>query len=123
MTVKKDERQKVVGFIVIGETIRFYFNDFSAGGTHSTTSINEITTGMFNYLSNYSKVQLKLNDLLKDSGAILTDKETVFKAVVKEIVDENGNVKDSTTEEKEFPVDINLSTSAITKETIIDLLS
>lgn len=123
MTVKKDERQKVVGFIVIGETIRFYFNDFSAGGSHSTTSINEITTGMFNYLSNYSKVQLKLNDLLKDSGAILTDKETVFKAVVKEIVDKNGNVKESTTEEKEFPVDINLSTSAITKETIIDLLS
>ena len=123
MTIKKSERQMVVGFISIGETIKFYFNDFSAGASIRTSRQDDITLGTFDYLQAYSKVQLKLNDLLKDSGAILTDKETVFKAVVKEIVDENGNVKESTTEEKEFPVDINLSTSAITKETLIDLLS
>ena len=113
----------VVGFISIGETIKFYFNDFSAGASIRTSRQDDITLGTFDYLQAYSKVQLKLNDLLKDSGAILTDKETVFKAVVKEIVDENGNIKESTTEEKEFPVDYNLSTSAITKETLIDLLS
>ena len=123
MIIKKSERQMVVGFISIGETIKFYFNDFSAGASIRTSRQDDITLGTFDYLQAYSKVQLKLNDLLKDSGAILTDKETVFKAVVKEIVDENGNVKESTTEEKEFPVDINLSTSAITKETLIDLLS
>lgn len=122
MVVEKDNYQKTVGFIVIGDTIKFYFNDFSQGAQRTSRQDN-VTMGTFDYLQSYSKVQLKLNDLLKDAGAILTDKETVFKAVVKEIVDENGNVKESTTEEKEFPVDYNLSTSSITKETLIDLLS
>ena len=36
-------------------------------------------------------------------------------------VDEEGN--EVSQEEKEVPVDIDLSTSAITKETLIDLLS
>jgi len=122
MVVEKDNYQKTVGFIVIGDTIKFYFNDFSQGAQRTSRQDN-VTMGTFDYLQSYSKVQLKLNDLLKDAGAILTDKETVFKAVVKEIVDENGNVKESTTEEKEFPVDYNLSTNSITKETLIDLLS
>lgn len=122
MVVEKDNYQKTVGFIVIGDTIKFYFNDFSQGAQRTSRQDN-VTMGTFDYLQSYSKVQLKLNDLLKDAGAILTDKETVFKAVVKEIVDENGNIKESTTEEKEFPVDYNLSTNSITKETLIDLLS
>ncbi len=122
MVVEKDNYQKTVGFIVIGDIIKFYFNDFSQGAQRTSRQDN-VTIGTFDYLQSYSKVQLKLNDLLKDAGAILTDKETVFKAVVKEIVDENGNIKESTTEEKEFPVDYNLSTNSITKETLIDLLS
>ena len=44
--------------------------------------------GTFDYLQSYSKVQLKLRDLLKDAGAILTDKETITKTVIKEKVDE-----------------------------------
>ena len=118
MTVKKDERQKVVGFIVIGETIRFYFNDFSAGRSCSTTSINDITTGMFDYLSNYSKTQLKLNDLLKDAGAIIVDTPKIKTAKVTVIPD---GTRYEGLEEKD--VDIDLSINSITKETIIDLLS
>ena len=79
--------------------------------------------GTFDYLQSYSKVQLKLRDLLKDAGAILTDKETITKTVIKEKVDEEGNILETTTEEQEIPVDVNLSTSAISKETLIDLLS
>ena len=114
----RDERQKVVGFIVIGETIRFYFNDFSAGRSCSTTSINNITTGMFDYLSNYSKTQLKLNDLLKDAGAIIADTPKIKTTKITVIPD---GTRYEGLEEKD--VDIDLSVNSITKETIIDLLS
>lgn len=119
MTIKKSERQMVVGFISIGETIKFYFNDFSAGASVRTSRQDDITLGAFDYLQAYSKVQLKLNDLLKDSGAKIINEPTYKKLVV--TVDEEGN--EVSQEEKEVPVDIDLSTSAITKETLIDLLS
>lgn len=119
MTIKKSERQMVVGFISIGETIKFYFNDFSAGASIRTSRQDDITLGTFDYLQAYSKVQLKLNDLLKDSGAKIINEPTYKKLVV--TVDEEGN--EVSQEEKEIPVDIDLSTSAITKETLIDLLS
>ena len=119
MTIKKSERQMVVGFISIGETIKFYFNDFSAGASIRTSRQDDITLGTFDYLQAYSKVQLKLNDLLKDSGAKIINEPTYKKLVV--TVDEKGN--EVSQEEKEVPADIDLSTSAITKETLIDLLS
>lgn len=122
MVVKQGEYQKVVGFIAIDDTIKFYFNDFSQGNER-TSRQNDVTMGTFDYLQSYSKVQLKLKDLLKDAGAILTDKETITKTVIKEKVDEEGNILETTTEEQEIPVDVNLSISAISKETLIDLLS
>lgn len=122
MVVKQGEYQKVVGFIAIDDTIKFYFNDFSQGNER-TSRQNSVTMGTFDYLQSYSKVQLKLRDLLKDAGAILTDKETITKTVIKEKVDEKGNILETTTEEQEVPVDVNLSTSVISKETLIDLLS
>ena len=67
MEIKNTDRQKVVGFITIGDSIRFYFNDFSAGGAVgtprgcSTSERNAITMGAFDYLQAYSKTQLKLN--------------------------------------------------------------
>ena len=122
MVVKQGEYQKVVGFIAIDDTIKFYFNDFSQGNER-TSRQDDVTMGAFDYLQSYSKVQLKLRDLLKDAGAILIDKETITKTVIKEKVDEEGNILETITEEQEIPVDINLSTSAISKETLIDLLS
>ena len=122
MVVKQGEYQKVVGFIAIDDTIKFYFNDFSQGNER-TSRQDDVTMGTFDYLQSYSKVQLKLRDLLKDAGAILTDKETITKTVIKEKVDEEGNIIETTTEEQEIPVDVNLSISAISKETLIDLLS
>lgn len=119
MIIKKSERQMVVGFISIGETIKFYFNDFSAGASVRTSRQDDITLGAFDYLQAYSKVQLKLNDLLKDSGAKIINEPTYKKLIV--TIDEEGN--EVSQEEKEVSVDIDLSTSAITKETLIDLLS
>lgn len=123
MVVKKSERQKVVGFITIGDTIRFYFNDFSAGASVATSRKDNITMGAFDYLQSYSKIQLKLNDILKEAGAILTEKETITKTIIKEKVDEEGNVIETTTEEKEIPVEFNLSPKTITKETLINLFN
>ena len=122
MVVKNGEYQKTVGFIAIDDTIKFYFNDFSQGNQR-TSRQDDVTMGTFDYLQSYSKIQLKLKDLLKDAGAILTDKETITKTVIKEKVDEEGNIIETTTEEQEIPVDVNLSISAISKETLIDLLS
>ena len=68
------------------------------------------------------KKEIKNSELI-NYGDILTDKETITKTVIKEKVDEDGNVLETTTEEQEIPVDYNLSTSAISKETLIDLLS
>lgn len=123
MVVKKDERQKVVGFITIGDTIRFYFNDFTAGASVRTSRQNNITMGAFDYLQAYSKTQLKLKDILKDADAILTNKETITKHIYKEVVGEDGTVLETIETEEERPVDINLSLENITKETLIDLLS
>lgn len=123
MVIKKDEGTKIVGFITIGDTIRFYFNDFSAGANVRTSSRNEITMGAFDYLQSYSKTQLKLKDVLKDAGAIITDKELLEKTIVKEVRDENGNLVEVHEEVIEVPVDIDLSLNAITKETIIEILS
>ena len=123
MVIKNTERQMVVGFITIGDTIRFYFNDFSAGASVRTSSRNDITMGIFDYLQSYSKTQLRLRDVLKDAGAKLTDKEVIEKEVVRQVVDEDGNIIEEKLEKIEEPVDINLSIENITKETIINLLS
>ena len=123
MVVEKDCGTKVVGFITISNTIRFYFNDFSAGANVRSSSRNEITMGAFDYLQSYSKTQLKLRDVLKDAGAILTEKETIETQVKTKVVDEDGNVIEEKMLKEEKSVDINLSLKTITKETIIDLLS
>ena len=123
MVIKNTERQMVVGFITIGDTIRFYFNDFSAGASVRTSSRNDITMGIFDYLQSYSKTQLRLRDVLRDAGAKLTDKEVIEKEVVRQVVDEDGNIIEEKLEKIEEPVDINLSIENITKETIINLLS
>lgn len=123
MVIKNTERQMVVGFITIGDTIRFYFNDFSAGASIRTSSRNDITMGIFDYLQSYSKTQLRLRDVLRDAGAKLTDKEVIEKEVVRQVVDEDGNIIEERLEKVEEPVDINLSIENITKETIINLLS
>ena len=113
MTIEKDNRQKVVGLITIGDKIRFYFNDFSAGASQCSSSNDDIMLGAFNYLKRYSECQMELKPLLIQAGAIMTDSPTVTKTTV--------TPEGITTEE--FPVDIDLSPNAITKETIIDLLS
>ncbi len=86
----------VVGLIKIGDNIRLYLNNFGQG--NSITSSNDTTTLIsLNYLQSYSEIQLKLYDLLKECGAILTDSPD--------------------------NVDYNLSINSVTRDTLISLLS
>lgn len=121
MISKKRERQMVVGFITIGDTIKFYFNDFSAG-SEMTSKIDEVTKGAFDYLQSYSKIQLKLKDLLEDAGAILTEENVIKSTIIERTVDEKGNVIQEIEKQVSTPVDVDLSLNSITKETLIDLL-
>ena len=117
MVIKNTERQKTLGLITISDTIRLYFNDFSLGGSVRTSRQNNITMGAFDYMNSYVKTQLKLNDILKEAGAIVVETPTIKTKVVKVIdgVEEWETI--------EIPVDLDLSLESITKETIIDVLS
>ena len=119
MTIKKSERERVVGFITIDDNIRFYFNDFSGGVSRRTSSQDDFTLGAFDYLQSYNKIQLKLNDLLKDAGAIITDTPTITRIVVST----DAETGEQVSVETEEPVDLDLSINAITKDTIVGLFS
>lgn len=124
MEIKNTERQKVLGLITIGDTVKFYFNDFSAGGDVrtpkgcSTSTRNSITMGSFDYLRTYNMLQLKLNDLLKDAGAIVIDQPQY--SIVQRTVMPDGTSQDSI---QTMDADIDLSLSNITKDSLIHLLS
>lgn len=115
--IKNTERQKTLGLITISDTIRFYFNEFSLGSSVRTSRRDDITMGVFDYLNSYGKTQLKLNELLKDSGAIIVNEPTIKTKVIKNV---DGN---EVSEIIDTPVDLDLSLESITKDTIIDLFS
>lgn len=115
--IKNTERQKTLGLITISDNIRFYFNEFSLGSSVRTSRRDDITMGAFDYLNTYGKTQLKLNELLKDSGAIIVNEPTIKTKVIKNV---DGN---EVSEIIETPVDLDLSLESITKDTIIDLFS
>lgn len=115
--IKNTERQKTLGLITISDTIRFYFNEFSLGSSVATSRRDDITMGAFDYLNSYGKTQLKLNELLKDSGAIIVNEPTIKTKVIKNV---DGN---EVSEIIDTPVDLDLSLESITKDAIIDLFS
>lgn len=115
--IKNTERQKTLGLITISDTIRFYFNEFSLGSSVATSRRDDITMGAFDYLNSYGKTQLKLNELLKDCGAIIVNEPTIKTKVIKNV---DGN---EVSEIIDTPVDLDLSLESITKDTIIDLFS
>lgn len=114
MSFEPGERQKTLGLISIGDSIKFYFNNFAVGVQGCTSRRDSITMGAFDYLREYGNIQLKLNDLLVAAGAKLVDSPVL----TEEITNEEG-VKETV----EKAVDVNLSLETITKETLISLLS
>lgn len=141
--VKANEAQKFVGFVAIDDDkIKVYFNDFSQGNNRTSRN-DENVTKTFEYLNNFNAIQLKLRDVLKDAGAILTTGETYQKTTISyyekledntiekitsERADEltrngNGHLVLEQSEISEVPVDVNLSLESITKESIINLFN
>ena len=116
MVLSKDQRHMVMGLLVIGDTIRFYFQDAYAGGKSfgRSSTRNPITMGAFDYLQSYSKIQLKLHDLLKDAGAMIVDKKTVLVPVCDDLGVQTSEMVEKT-------VDFDLSLSTITKESLVQL--
>ena len=74
--------------------------------------------GSFDYLRTYNMLQLKLNDLLKDAGAIVIDQPQY--SIVQRTVMPDGTSQDSI---QTMDADIDLSLSNITKDSLIHLLS
>lgn len=104
MVINNTEREKIIGLITISDNVRLYFNNFSIGNAR-TSSRNRKTSGAFDYLRSYNQIQLKLNDLLVEAGAILTTSPTM------------------PNKSKKTKVDFDLSLNSITKESLIDLLN
>lgn len=116
MEMDKDQRQQVLGLVVIDDNIRFYFNDFGLGNK-SVSSQNKVTMGAFNYLKGYNKIQLTLNELLELANVKVIDTLSYEIKTTKEI---DGKMVLST---ENKIADIDLSINAITKESIIKLLN
>ena len=116
MELDKDQRQQVLGLVTIDKNIRFYFNNFGLGNRAVSTR-NKVTMGAFNYLKGYNETQLTLNELLKLADIKVVKTPTYTIKTTEEI---DGKMVLST--EKKL-ADIDLSIDAITKESIIKLLS
>ena len=117
MNMDKNNREMALGTIKIDDEIQVYFDNFSIGKInhiYSTASNNSYNMDAFEYLKEYNKLQVKLNDLLRSAGAIVVDKPYVEYVTI---------LEDGTEKIEKHDVNIDLSLEAISKETIIELLS
>lgn len=119
MKVTADTRQMTLGMVKAGDRgKRFYFSDYGLGPAAAVSSRSEVTMGALSYMRVYNEVQVTLNELLKDAGAILSDSPTIEILVEKNLTD--GTI---TRVKEKVPVDIDLSIEAISKDTLIDLFT
>ena len=96
LSIPKDSSQVIVGLITIGDSIRLYLSDMGQGSS-MTSKRDEKSMITLDYIMSYNRIQLRLKDLLKEAGAILTE------------------TKDD--------VEIDLSINSITKDSLISLLT
>lgn len=117
--------QKTLGMcIVTKDSFRFYFNNLDLGNSIATSN-NALIKGAYNYLLEHSRTQLTLREVLEKCGVEFTDKPTIEKLEVVKASELNTdvNITDTLYKKVNVPVDYNLSIEALTKESIIDILS
>lgn len=115
--------QKVVGLVKIyKDKIRLYFNDFSLGNS-IVTRRSDVTKGAFDYLYNYTDVQLKLKDVLTDCGCNLCDSNKIDTMEEVELVNPETNEVEIFYKKVQKDVDYDLSLNNINKSTLIKLLT
>lgn len=135
----KYENEKTLGLVMVTkDTIRFYFNDFSLGDSN-VTGQTSITQGAYSYLTQYGLYQIQLDKLLVSAGAKILEQpsKTVtkyFERLENDHIEEinkdraeelraSGNGHLVLENQEEITVDVDLSLNAISKDTIIDLLT
>lgn len=135
----KYENEKTLGLVMVTkDTIRFYFNDFSLGDSNVTRQTS-ITQGAYSYLTQYGLYQIQLDKLLVSAGAKVLEQpsKTVtkyFERLENDHIEEinkdraeelraSGNGHLVLENQEEITVDVDLSLNAISKDTIIDLLT
>ncbi len=107
-----NENEKNLGFIQLTEEERrYYFADFRTIDTYAMVN-SEHTAATYRCQKTAMNNKEKLNDLLRDAGAVLVKTPNITVSC-----EENGEVV-----EKAQPVDINLALESITKESILNLL-
>lgn len=116
---KMTENEMTLGLVkIIDKKIEFYFNDFNLGKSIATRR-SDTNKNVFEYLNNYSKIQLTLNELLEESGAILLD-VPYSEELVESGTDSSGN---TLYKKEKISPDIDLSLENIDKTTIINLFN
>ena len=96
------------------DVVRVYFKNFE--DVKGRVSVpEEVNKNIFKYTDRYSKVQLTLNDLLKQCGVEFTEKPYIE---LTQEVDVNGEILYKKIKK---PVDIDLSVDTLTKDSIIKI--
>ena len=115
VTGNERHASKTLGYVVVNRTsIKIYFKNFEdvKGRISEPDKVNR---NVFNYTDLYSKTQLTLNDLILKCGGKLVSSPNVENL-------EEVNVDGETLYKKIIrPVDIDLSTDKLTKDSIIKL--
>ncbi len=143
MNIPEDINQINLGLVNIGDTLKFYLNDFSISKDIATHK-NKITLNAKDYLDNYSKIQLTLNELLAEININVVKEPIVMKKEyfeiletdiqnrqtiepitlerAKELIDHN-NEHLVISKDIQVKPDIDLSLENINKSTLIELFS
>lgn len=112
--------QITLGLVTVDKTIRFYFDTFSLGDSIVTRQTNSVKIA-YDYVLQSTETQLKLRELLEAAGAII---QNVLEIETMEEVQVQTDKGIETLYRKTVKTaDIDLSTRAITKDSIISLLT
>jgi hypothetical protein len=103
-----DKQQKVLGIVTITTGgCKFYFSETYVGRSISATN-NEQSEMNRNYLVNFYKNTIRLDEILTSAGAIVVDEEDLKDSEIKKITNNK--------------IDIDLSPEKLEKDTILNLL-
>lgn len=120
--VSNCKNEQTLGYVMVGEnSIRFYFNDFAL--TKSRAAVGgELTKHIFNYLDAYTKTQISLTNILRNSGATMLDKPEVEKLEEVKMLNLDGNLE-KLYRKVLVKCDYDLSLNCIDKTSLIKLFN
>lgn len=121
---KMEQKQnfKTIGFVnITQENIQVYFREFNLGAAITTTD-SKLTEGAYDYLTQFNKYQLSINDLLFICN-ICPSSSPVIEQYVQCTQTTEDKTPDTLYKKIITPVDYDLSLDKLDKTTIVKLLS